>query len=145
MYKKPKYTLPLGISHTKPCNKVSSKVKLEEGFKYISIKPQNKDTSETVGYFSLNITNHRFNGYMDYFYLGNHTTSGGLLDTHLNANVLIGEESTITASILNIFGSEELPSEEKDLETKLDLIFSHKFKEFYGAAGYSQMFTPDGM
>ncbi|MFB9054343.1 alginate export family protein [Formosa undariae] len=125
--------------------KVTSKVKLGAGFEYISGKSQDESADETGAFFPLYGTNHKFNGYMDYFYVGNHANSIGLVDIHMNADFTLGEKSVLGVSILNFSGAEELSSGEKSLGTEIDLVFQHKFNEFSVAAGYSQMFASDGM
>ena len=66
---------------------VSESVKLVLGYEYLSGQSQT-DTSKT--YTDMNHsfnpffgTNHKFNGHMDYFYVGNHANSVGLQDAYL--------------------------------------------------------------
>ena len=125
--------------------KITPKVKVGVGFEYISGKSTDSDAKETEAFFPLYGTNHKFNGYMDYFYVGNHANSVGLVDLHVNAEFKLGEKSTLTASVLNFSGAEALPSGEKSLGTEVDLAFKHQFKGFAVLAGYSQMFAADGM
>jgi len=124
--------------------KVSSKVGLGAGFEIISGN-DSTDPSETGAFFPLYGTNHKFNGFMDYFYVGNHANSIGLVDIHVSANFKLGESSSLMAKVLNFSGDKELPSGEKSLGTELDLVYSKAFKGFGLKVGYSQMFASDGM
>lgn len=103
------------------------------------------DAGETGAFFPLYGTNHKFNGFMDYFYVGNHANSIGLFDIHASATFNLGNESSLLVKALNFSGEQELPSGEKSLGTEVDLVFSKKFKGYSLVAGYSQMFASDGM
>jgi hypothetical protein len=120
--------------------KASSKVGLGLGAEIISGK-----TDDSAAFFPLYGTNHKFNGFMDYFYVGNHGNSVGLVDIHASANFKLSEKSGLLVKVLNFSGVEDLPSGEKSLGTELDLVFSTKLKGAGLAIGYSQMFASDGM
>jgi len=124
--------------------KASGKVSLGAGMEIIS----GNDTStsdKTKAFFPLYGTNHKFNGYMDYFYVGNHVNSVGLFDVHVSANFKLGEKSSLMVKALNFSGEQALPSGEKSLGTELDLVFSQAFNGYSLQLGYSQMFASDGM
>ncbi|PKB43234.1 alginate export protein [Cellulophaga sp. RHA19] len=123
--------------------KTSDKITLGAGIELIS--GNDADAGETGAFFPLYGTNHKFNGFMDYFYVGNHANSVGLLDVHLSANFKLNETSNLMVKALNFSGEQELPSGEKSLGTEIDLVFSKKFKGYGLAIGYSQMFANDGM
>ncbi|WP_027137357.1 alginate export family protein [Gaetbulibacter saemankumensis] len=124
--------------------KVSSKVGLGAGVELISGNDKT-DTSETGAFFPLYGTNHKFNGFMDYFYVGNHANSVGLLDVHVSANFKLNETSNLMAKVLNFSAEKELTSGEKSLGTEVDLVYSKTFKGFGLNLGYSHMFASDGM
>ncbi|MEC3907802.1 alginate export family protein [Tamlana sp. 2201CG12-4] len=124
--------------------KVSSKVSLGAGVEIISGN-DSTNPDETGAFFPLYGTNHKFNGFMDYFYVGNHANSIGLVDIHVSANFKLGETSSLMAKVLNFSGEQALASGEKSLGTELDLVFSKKFKGYGINIGYSQMFASDGM
>lgn len=97
-------------------------------------------------------TNHKFNGHMDYFYVGNHLNSAGLMDVYLKSVFPLGK----TKLGLNIhhFRSQQLipdpdlPSRElsKALSTELDLSVTHQINSIASIqAGYSQMFGTSTM
>ncbi|MEP0214011.1 MAG: alginate export family protein [Cellulophaga sp.] len=123
--------------------KTSDKITLGAGIELIS--GNDADAGETGAFFPLYGTNHKFNGFMDYFYVGNHANSVGLLDVHLSANFKLNETSNLMVKALNFSGEQELSSGEKSLGTEIDLVFSKKFKGYGLAIGYSQMFANDGM
>ena len=123
--------------------KTSNKVTLGAGVEIIS--GNDGDAGETGAFFPLYGTNHKFNGFMDYFYVGNHANSIGLLDMHISAKFQLNETSSFMVKALNFRGEQELVSGEKSLGTEIDLVFAKKFKGYGLAIGYSQMFANDGM
>jgi hypothetical protein len=124
--------------------KPSEKVTLGLGTEQISGN-KTETAAATEAFFPLYGTNHKFNGLMDYFYVGNHANSVGLIDIHVNANLDLGKQSGLMISLLNFSGAQALPSGEKALGTELDLVFSKKFKGYDFNLGYSQLFAVDGM
>lgn len=123
--------------------KASPKVTLGAGLEIIS--GNDADAGETGAFFPLYGTNHKFNGFMDYFYVGNHANSIGLFDIHASANFDLGKKSSLLVKVLNFSGEQELTSGEKSLGTEIDLVFKKAFKGYALVAGYSQMFASDGM
>ncbi|NER16307.1 alginate export family protein [Spongiivirga citrea] len=133
------YLLGLDLTY-----KASSKVTLGLGAEIIS--GNDASTADaTEAFFPLFGTNHKFNGFMDYFYVGNHANSVGLTDIHASAKFALGEKSSLLVKVLNFSGEQDLPSGETSLGTEVDLVFAKKFKGFGLAIGYSQMFASDGM
>ncbi|MFS4449687.1 alginate export family protein [Maribacter sp. 2307UL18-2] len=132
------YLLGLDLSY-----KATSKVGLGIGVEVIS--GNDGEAGETGAFFPLYGTNHKFNGFMDYFYVGNHANSIGLFDIHASAKFTLGKTSSLLVKVLNFSGEQELASGEKSLGTEVDLVFAKKFKGYGLAIGYSQMFANDGM
>lgn len=132
------HLLSLDLSY-KPSGKVSIGAGLE------MISGTDADTGETGAFFPLYGTNHKFNGFMDYFYVGNHANSIGLVDIHASANFKLGAKSSLLVKALNFSGEQELTSGEKSLGTEIDIVFKQKFKGYALVLGYSQMFASDGM
>ncbi len=132
------YLLGLDLSY-----KASEKVGLGAGIEIIS--GNDADAGETGAFFPLYGTNHKFNGFMDYFYAGNHANSVGLFDVHISANFKLSEKSNLLVKALNFSGEQDLPSGDKSLGTEIDLVFSQGFKGYSLSLGYSQMFASDGM
>ena len=130
----------LGLEFT---YKASAKVALGAGMEIIS--GNDTTTSDSEAFFPLYGTNHKFNGFMDYFYVGNHANNVGLVDFHVSANFILNETSSLMVKALNFSGEQELASGEKSLGTELDLVYSKQFKGYALKLGYSQMFASDGM
>ncbi len=133
------YLLGLDLSY-----KVSKGVALGLGAEIISGNDAST-TDKTEAFFPLYGTNHKFNGFMDYFYVGNHANSVGLTDIHASAKFNLGKGSSLLVKVLNFSGEQELASGEKSLGTELDIVFAKKFNGYGLAVGYSQMFAADGM
>ena len=133
------YLLGLDLSY-----KVSNGVTLGLGAEIISGNDAGT-ADQTEAFFPLYGTNHKFNGFMDYFYVGNHANSVGLTDIHASAKFALGKTSSLLVKVLNFSGEQELASGEKSLGTEVDLVFAKKFKGYGLAIGYSQMFASDGM
>lgn len=124
--------------------KVTDKIGLGLGTELIS--GNKTDTADkTEAFFPLYGTNHKFNGFMDYFYVGNHANSIGLLDLHASANLKLGKEAGLLLKILNFSGQEEVPGGGKSLGTEIDLVYSKTYKGYGLKIGYSHLFATDGM
>lgn len=133
-----------------------NKISLTGGFEYISgtsqIDPAN---TQNNSFNPLYGTNHRFNGYMDYFYVeGRHINSVGIMDGYLtckydiNSKVFIGGSfhyfnSAADIKDLKLGGLNKASSY---LGTEIDLTAGYQFAEavsFQG--GYSQMFGSESL
>lgn len=132
------YLLGLDFSY-----KASDKVKLGAGLELMS--GNDTATADTEAFFPLYGTNHKFNGFMDYFFVGNHANNIGLFDVHVSANFKLSDTSGLMVKVLNFSSEQDLPSGENSLGTELDLVFSKAFKGYALKLGYSQMFASDGM
>lgn len=95
-------------------------------------------------------TNHKFNGHMDYFYVGNHVGNVGLTDIYGGLNY--GKDQWSFASAIHVFSaSADLYNgigEKQDnyLGTEIDLSLGYKYsKNVLLKAGYSHMFASDSM
>ena len=127
------YLLGLDLTY-----KASNKVGLGAGIEIIS--GNDASAGETGAFFPIYGTNHKFNGFMDYFYVGNHANSIGLFDVHISANFKLNDTSSLLVKALNFSGEQDLPSGEKSLGTEIDLVYSKAFKGYALKLGYSQMF-----
>ena len=89
-------------------------------------------------------TNHKFNGLMDYFYVGNHINNVGLLDLHVNAKFKFNAKSNLNIALHNFSAAANF--DEKQLGNELDIVYTRKVQKFVSVkAGYSHLFTADGM
>lgn len=120
--------------------KASPKVTYGLGGSIISGK-----TDESAAFFPLYGTNHKFNGFMDYFYVGQHANSVGLIDLHASAKVKLGKGYGMFVKVMNFQAEQDLASGDNSIGTEVDLVLSKKFDGYTVKAGYSQMFESDGM
>ncbi len=120
------------------------------GFDYLSGDDQS--TGDKVeGWAPKYGTNHKFYGFMDYFYVGNqhgggNAASAGLVDIYLKTTFKIGK-AKLLAHLHQFMSAEERvnatsgESYDGALGTELDLVFVKKLApELVLKAGYSQMF-----
>ena len=71
--------------------KLTQSFKAELGFEYFSGKDQKDTDSKIKSFTPLFGTNHGFNGFMDYFYVGNHLNNVGLQDAFIKLNYNINK------------------------------------------------------
>ncbi len=128
--------------------KISATLGFERQSGNSEVSPGTKNEAFTPFYG----TNHKFNGFMDYFYVGNHIGSVGLQDIFLSFNF---KPSKVTIrGDFHLFSSAEdvddplIPGTamDKALGTELDLVFGYPLVD--GAnlnLGYSQMFATSTM
>jgi len=92
-------------------------------------------------------TNHKFNGFMDYFYVGNHINSVGLLDIYFKAVLKVNPKSNLITFVHNFSAAADLPdTDSRQLGTELDFVYDYIFdKNINIKAGYSHMFASNGM
>lgn len=105
------------------------------GFESISGKD---DGDNSKGFFPLYGTNHKFNGYMDRFFVGNHSNANGLNDAQASISTKIAGAAV---SLTGHYFTEQSESKD-DLGTELDLVIAKKFNGFKLVGGYSQFFEP---
>lgn len=90
-------------------------------------------------------TNHKFNGLMDYFYVGNHNNSVGLIDLSIPVkykkdHLSIGLTAHYFLADGSIISNNETLS--SHLGTEIDLTCGYQFNSIFKLnAGYSQMFA----
>ncbi len=128
--------------------KISPEFKLGLGYEYLSGKSMN-DSSTTIKTFSpLFGTNHKFNGWMDYFYVGFGNPTG-LQD--INATFAYHKNKFSAKLIPHIFsaaadvynGTNKMDAK---LGTEIDLTVGYKMtKDVSVSAGYSKMFATETM
>ncbi|MBZ4033563.1 alginate export family protein [Flavobacterium sp. 17A] len=125
---------------------VTNAFKIDLGYEFLSGKSSNDGSTVIKSFNPLFGTNHGFNGYMDYFYVGNYNNSYGLQDAFikLNYNVnkwqfaLIPHVFLTAADVVNVPLNKKLDSY---LGTEIDATFGYNFKKnITVTGGYSQMF-----
>lgn len=113
--------------------------------------------TKTSAFSPLYGTNHRFNGYMDYFYVLNHANSVGLNDIYMKLNTVFkkfsaslnGHYFMANAAIKDAAQTTSTGSfvaMPNYLGVELDLTLAYNFTEGVGIqAGYSQMFGSESL
>jgi len=92
-------------------------------------------------------TNHKFNGLMDYFYVGNHANNVGLLDLYMGTTIKTGKKTGLNIRLHHLNAAADLiGTSSKNLGTEADLVFNYNFTQTITIkAGYSQLFASEGM
>ncbi len=127
--------------------KITDKTKVGLGVELQSGNDYNTAAGKNNAFTPLYGTNHKFNGFMDYFYVGNHANNVGLLDIYAKVNLKLNKKSSLTAFVHSFSAAADInTSVSKQLGTEIDLVYAYKFtKEIGIKAGYSQMFASEGM
>lgn len=126
------------------------KVGLGLGFEIQSGTDQDATDGKNRSFFPLYGTNHKFNGFMDYFYVGNHANNVGLTDIYAKINFKTSNKSNLqiaghyfSSSATMLDGGLKADSY---LGTEIDIVFSQKLMKYATLKlGYSQMFASDSM
>ncbi len=127
------------------------------GGEYLSGTSQDAtQQGQTASFNPLFGTNHKFNGYMDYFYVGNHANSVGLIDAYLKLNFGKGKWNAFI-NVHNFQAANDIKDVKKSTATsfvamdrqlgqEVDLTFLYKISDGVSIqAGYSQMFGTSSM
>lgn len=129
---------------------LTDKFKAGLGYEFVSGKSQ-KDTSTDIKSFNpIFGTNHGFNGYMDYFYVGNYKNTVGLQDAFLKFGYTVNKwQFNLLPHVFNAANTilDANANEMSNyLGTEVDFTAGyavHKYINITG--GYSQMFATDSM
>ncbi len=127
--------------------RTSDKTTFGLGFEMQSGNDYNAAAGKNKAFTPFYGTNHKFNGFMDYFYVGNHVNNVGLVDLYAKANFKLNAKSSFTAFVHSFSAAANINSTvSKNLGIEIDMVYAYKFtKEIGIKAGYSQMFASDGM
>ncbi|MFE3870171.1 alginate export family protein [Flavobacterium sp. ZS1P70] len=115
------------------------------GYEYLSGKDQDDSSVKIKSFNPIFGTNHGFNGFMDYFYVGNHQNSVGLQDAYLKLNYTSNKwQFTLMPHVFNAPNT-VLDATNKKMDsylgTELDFTAGYTLqKDIVASAGYSQMF-----
>ncbi len=123
----------------------SLKMGITGGYEYLSGNSYDKN-DKNYAFNPLYGTNHKFNGFMDYFYVGNHINSVGLQDAYLKYQ--FGKDKIGGNIDLHYFASagKIAPDVDKYLGTEIDFTLSYKLSSMASiSAGWSFMFAGDSM
>ncbi|MCO4821924.1 MAG: alginate export family protein [Flavobacteriaceae bacterium] len=120
------------------------------GAEYMSGTDMNTTGTDLKSFTPWYGTNHKFNGWMDYFYVGNHRNSVGLLD--INATLAYNKDKFSAKLVPHIFSSTANVADSSGkiysdgLGTEIDLVLTYNWiKSVAFQAGYSQMFATETM
>jgi hypothetical protein len=117
------------------------------GLEFLSGNNQNSIGTTNRAFNPFYGTNHKFNGLMDYFYVGNHSNSVGLHDYYMHLNY---SRKNFTCSVQthyfeadgNVIHPESGATMSKRLGTEVDFVFQYKLSdEVRFDAGYSQFLS----
>ncbi|WP_103866482.1 alginate export family protein [Aquimarina sp. I32.4] len=124
----------------------SEKVLYGLGVEVLSGTDQAGD-DKNKSFFPLYGTNHKFNGFMDYFYVGNHTNNVGLNDFYAKMIFTTGKKSNLLLKGHYFMANADLlGDEDKYLGTEIDVVFNQKLmKNVKLNIGYSHMFASESM
>jgi hypothetical protein len=129
----------------------SEKTSIEAGIEHLSGNDEVNPDADNQAFNPFFGTNHKFNGYMDYFYVGNHIGNVGLQDIFIQLKTKLGKVGTQVD--VHFFSSDgyvqdptNLDAMSKRLGTEIDLVLDYQPSELVNLqAGYSQMFGTDTM
>ena len=129
--------------------KVNENFNIALGMEHLSGKDQDDASTDMKSFAPLFGTNHKFNGWMDYFYVSNHGGSVGLNDIYAT---IAYKKDKFSAKIIphlfsaaaNVFdGSTKMDA---NLGTEIDLTVGYKISKSISInAGFSKMFATDTM
>jgi hypothetical protein len=115
------------------------------GYEFLSGKDMNDGSTKLKSFNPIFGTNHGFNGFMDYFYVGNHQNSVGLQDAYIKLNYNVKKwQFALSPHVFSAPNKVITPlNDELDsyLGTEVDFTTTFNFKkEIVLTGGYSQMF-----
>jgi|TARA_B110000240_G_C13513141_1_gene461158 hypothetical protein len=94
----------------------------------------------TAAFFPLYGTNHKFNGLMDRFYVGNHAIGSGLIDFNFGAKFKLPKGYNLMTKFH--YFKEESRSK-NTLGQEVDFVIAKKYKGYSIVGGYSHFFEDD--
>ena len=120
---------------------------LTAGVDYLSGNASDDTSGKDKKFNPFSGTNHKFYGFMDYYYVG-FTPSVGLLNPYLTANVRTGEKSNLSATFHYFAPAAKFEvggKKHSSYGSEIDLVYNLKVQPFIGLqVGYSTYFANDG-
>ena len=125
---------------------------LTAGVDYLSGNASDDTSGKDKKFNPFSGTNHKFYGFMDYYYVGapgsNAAPSAGLLNPYLTANVRTGEKSNLSATFHYFAPAAKFEvggKKHSSYGSEIDLVYNLKIQPFIGLqVGYSTYFANDG-
>jgi len=131
---------------------VTDKFKAGLGYEYLSGKDQDDTDSKIKSFNPIFGTNHAFNGFMDYFYVGNYKNTVGLQDvfakfTYSNKKWQLNAMPHVFMTAADVIDPTDVTKKmDSYLGTEIDLTATYTLqKDITITGGYSQMFGSDTM
>jgi hypothetical protein len=121
------------------------KMGITAGYEYLSGNSFDK-TDKVYAFTPFYGTNHKFNGFMDYFYVSNHINSVGLNDAYLKYS-WSKKKFSVNADLHYFASAGKINADAgKYLGTEIDLTLGYKLHEIATLnAGWSSMFASESM
>lgn len=129
--------------------KLMKNFKIGAGIELLSGKDQNDTDAEIKSFAPLFGTNHKFNGWMDYFYVGNHGGSVGLMDISIPLIYTKGKFSAkliphLFSAAADVYNGADVM--DSNLGTEIDLNLGYKLSSSVKLnVGYSMMLATETM
>jgi hypothetical protein len=123
----------------------SLKMGITAGYEYLSGNSYDKN-DKVYAFTPFYGTNHKFNGFMDYFYVSNHINSVGLNDAYLKYG-WSKKKFSVNADVHHFTSAGKINADAgKYLGTEIDLTLGYKIHEIATLnAGWSSMFASESM
>lgn len=129
---------------------ITNEFSIGAGGEFLSGNDQGSSSTKNNAFTPFYGTNHKFNGWMDYFYVGNHVGSVGLID--INAPIAYKKNKFSALLIPHFFSAQgdvlntDNSKASSYLGTEVDMVVGYKLlKNVVFQIGYSQMFATETM
>ena len=134
------YDLGINVNYS-----VSQKFKVGIGYEFLSGKSQDDSSNIIKSFNPIFGTNHGFNGYMDYFYVGNYKNTVGLQDAFVKLSYNVNKWQFALIPHLFYAANTILDRNKAKMDsyygTEVDFTLGYKLNNYIAATGgYSQMF-----
>ncbi len=135
------YNLLLEVS-----GKLSKSTGLTGGVELLSGTAWDEDADKNKSFSPFYGTNHKFNGFMDYFYVGNHMNTVGLTDIYAKVSHQV-DKLSFGGNIHYFSAAADIGEDvDKGLGTEIDLSMGWKFKPMIKFDfGWSTLFATESM
>lgn len=123
-------------------------IPLTLGYQYLS---GDDDPDKVTAFNPWFGTNHKFNGFMDYFYVGNPHGDVGLQDIYLQTSLKTGSKTALIAHLHHFLSAVDVKDDtdksySSTLGTEIDLVFNVNLSPDANLKfGYSHMFSTESM
>ena len=130
--------------------KITDQVLFGAGIEILSGNDQGDNSTKDKAFKPFYGTNHKFNGWMDYFYVGSYMNGTGLMD--INTPIIYKKDKFSAVLIPHFFSAQgdllnpDSSKADAYLGTEIDLALGYKlYKNITFNIGYSHMFATESM